>query len=82
MKAVAEPTAVEVRFDVEGELTPRSFTWRGASLTVEDVGRRWREGDKRCFNVLAAGSRCFELRLDEASLRWRVARVGRPRRPV
>lgn len=82
MKAVTEPTTVEARFDVEGELTPRSFTWRGASLTVEGVGRRWREGVERCFNVLAAGGRFFELRMDEASLRWRIARVGKPRRTV
>jgi hypothetical protein len=72
---VGEETAVEVCFAVTGEITPRRFAWRGSSLSVEGVGRRWREGSERCFVVLAAGERPFELRLDEKTLRWRVSRV-------
>ena len=68
-----EMTAVEARFSPTGEITPRSFTWQGAHLTVEGVGRRWREGGMRCFTVMALGQ-TFELRLDEEAFCWRVTR--------
>ena len=73
---VSEATAVEVHFSAEGEITPRRFTWRGGTLPVEGVGRRWREGSEICFAILAAGGRPFVLRLDEETFRWRVSRVS------
>ena len=74
MKVVNEETVVEAQFDVAGEITPCRFTWRGRTLSVEGVGRRWAEGGERCFMVMASGQP-FELRLDERTLRWRIARV-------
>jgi len=74
--AVSEETAVTAHFSVEGEISPRRFTWRGTTLAVEGVGRRWREGNERCFVVLAAGERPFELRLDEKTFHWRVRCVS------
>ena len=79
---VNEETSVEVQFDVAGEITPRRFAWRGSMVFVEGVGRRWKEGDERCFMVLAVGGRPFELRLDERTLRWRVARAPTPQLAV
>lgn len=72
MISASEETAVEAHFGVTGEISPRRFTWRGSKLVVEGMGRRWREGHERCFAVLAAGGRPFELRLDEGTLCWRV----------
>lgn len=72
--AGGEIAAVDARFNAEGEITPRRFTWRGSLLSVEKVGRRWREEGERCFLVSAAGGRIFELRLDEEKLRWRISR--------
>lgn len=63
---------MEARFDAAGTITPRSFTWRGSTLTVEGVGRRWREGSRRCFAVMAAG-KPFHLCMDEATFRWWVS---------
>jgi hypothetical protein len=74
-----EPIAVEARFDVEGEISPRRFEWQGSLLVVEGVGRCWTEGGERCFNVVALGGRVFELRLDEETLRWSIARGPLPR---
>lgn len=71
MSTEGKPVVVEARFSREGEITPRLFTWRGTTLVIEGVGRRWREGRERCFAVLAGG-RAFELRMDEGSLRWRI----------
>jgi hypothetical protein len=76
---VNEETSVEARFDVDGEIMPRRFAWRGSMVPVEGVGRQWKEGDERCFMVMAAGGKPFELRLDERTLRWRVARATVPR---
>jgi hypothetical protein len=70
-------TTVEAIFSPEGEITPRSFTWRGTRLPIEGVGRRWTEKGKRCFTVIAVG-RLFELRLDEGSFCWRVTRASGP----
>jgi len=78
---VSEATAVEAYFSMAGEVTPRRFTWHSSTLSVEGVGRRWREGGERCFAVLTAGGRPFELRLDEETLRWRVSRAP-TRRPA
>jgi hypothetical protein len=72
-------TAVEARFDRAGVVSPRCFTWQGAQISVEGRGRTWEEGDERCFLVMAAGGRAFELRWNRSTLRWRVRRVSAPR---
>ena len=68
--SAGETVAVEAHFDVTGEIVPRRFVWRGSTLMIEGIGRRWREGSERCFAVLAAGGRPFELRLDKDTLCW------------
>jgi len=74
---VGEAVAVEACFGIAGEITPRRFTWHGSTLVVEGVGRRWREGNERCFAVLAAGGCPFDLRLDGETPCWRLShRVG------
>jgi hypothetical protein len=79
---MGEAAAVEAHFSVAGEITPRRFTWRGGTLVVEGVGRRWREENERCFAVLAAGGRPFDMRLDGETLCWRVFHRPRHRPPV
>jgi hypothetical protein len=74
--------AVEALFDVGGEITPQRFEWQGNLLVVEGVGRCWMEGGERCFNVMTMGGRLFELRLDEDTLRWSIARGPVPRMAV
>jgi hypothetical protein len=78
VKVVNEGIVVEAQFDVTGEITPRRFAWHGRMLSVEGVGRRWKEGDERCFMVMAGGQP-FELRLDERTLRWEIARASSTR---
>jgi hypothetical protein len=78
VKVVNEGIVVEAQFDVAGEITPRRFAWHGRMLSVEGVGRRWKEGDERCFMVMAGGQP-FELRLDERTLRWEIARASSTR---
>jgi PncC family amidohydrolase len=77
-----ESIAVEARFDVKGKITPRRFEWQGSLFAVEGVGSCWTEGRERCFNVMAMGGRLFELRLDEETLRWSIARDPVPRMAV
>jgi hypothetical protein len=73
---VGETVAVDAHFDITGDVTPRQFVWRGSILRVEGVGRRWREGRERCFTVIAAGGRPFELRLHEDTFCWCVTFLG------
>lgn len=77
MSATMSETSVEASFDVTGAITPRRFEWHGRQLSVEGVGRCWKQGAERCFLVLAAGGHPFELRMDETSFRWRVAPAKR-----
>lgn len=79
MKTGSEAIAVEVHFSVTGEITPRSFIWRGTILPVEGVGRRWQEGHERCFAVMAAGGRPFELRLNEKTFCWQATPLSSSR---
>lgn len=79
MRAERKAAAVEAHFDAAGEITPRRFSWRGRMLSIEGVGRRWQEGRERCFMVMAAGGRPFELRFDEEALCWRVISRAAPR---
>jgi len=77
---MGRPTAVEAVFREDGRIEPRRFTWQGTWLDVEGLGRRWSDDDGRCFNVMAAGGRPFELRLDSGTLSWKVTRsTSRPR---
>lgn len=80
MKGASEATVVEAHFDATGEITPRCFAWRGRMLSVEGVGRRWQEGRERCFAVMAAGGRPFELRMDEETFCWQATPLSSPRR--
>ena len=73
-----EPTTVVARFTAEGEIVPQRFEWQGRELPVQGLGRRWTEEGERCFNVMALGGRTFELRFDEESLRWSIARGPTP----
>ena len=87
----AHAAAVEAVFAEDGGIEPRRFTWRGTWVDVESIGRRtyilleiarrrWEDDGARCLNVMAAGGRAFELRLDRATLRWTVIRG--PSRPM
>ncbi|MCP4538552.1 MAG: hypothetical protein GY832_15570 [Chloroflexi bacterium] len=76
MMPAGEPVAVDAHFDVTGEIIPRRFVWHSSTLMIEGIGRRWREKNERCFAVLAAGGRTFELRMDQDTFRWRVTRLG------
>lgn len=69
-----ELTTVEALFRADGDIIPQRFEWQGRLLRVQGVGRRWQEDNERCFNVMAMGGRTFELRLDEETLLWSIAR--------
>ena len=73
-----EDTAVQAVFSRNGRITPRRFEWQGSWLAVEGIGRRWTDGEQRCFNVQALGGRLFELRFDPLSGRWSVRRGPLP----
>lgn len=76
MKFVRVPTAVEVRFDEEGRLTPTSFTWQGRVRPVADVGRHWVEDEEgrpvHHVLVMTPDQEIFELCFDPRDLRWQV----------
>ena len=73
-----EPTTVEALFRSDGDITPQRFEWHGRMIRVQGVGRRWREENERCFNVMALGERVFQLRLNVETLRWSVSRGSGP----
>jgi len=75
LRFVDEPTAVEARFESDGAVRPRRFTWGQSWLDVSDVGRQWVDQDGRHVLVMTAGLHAFELLLERESLTWRVVRA-------
>jgi hypothetical protein len=86
VRFVDEPTAVEVRFEADGTLRTRRFTWGQMWLNVSDVGRQWVDTAGRHVLVIAQASPSagkhlvaargtFELLLRRESLTWRIVRA-------
>jgi hypothetical protein len=79
MKFVDIPTAVEARFDEEGQVTPTTFRWRGRDVRISDVGRRWTEPHDphqlHHYLVMTPAQDTFELCLDTGTLQWKIVRV-------
>jgi len=75
MKFTDEPTSLEVRFEADGTLRPRRFTWNETWLQVSDVGRQWEDESGRHVLVMAEGHYTFELLLQRETLVWRVVRA-------
>jgi len=75
MKFARQSTAVQVRFEGDGEVRPRRFTWEGRWLDVSDVGRQWVDEAGRHVLVMVAGRRTFELVLRRDSLCWQIVRA-------
>ncbi len=71
-KNADQPIAVEVRFEADGRLRVRRFTWDRAWITVTAVGRTWLDDDGRHLLVMGAGDRTFELLLRRSDLTWRL----------
>jgi hypothetical protein len=77
LRVVDEPTAVEARFETDGAVRPRRFTWTQSWLDVSDVGRQWIDADGRHVLVITGGRHTFELRwlrLEQRESRMRKSR--------
>ncbi len=71
-----EPSEVEARFGLAGEMTLLTFTWHGSRHAVASQGRQWRAADGWHFVVMAPGERIFELRYaPDAGGTWLVMKV-------
>ena len=75
MRFVDEPTAVEARFDDDGDVHPRRFTWDQSWLDVSDEGRQWTEEEGCLVLVMVAGRQNYDLVLRRQSLTWWVVRA-------
>ena len=89
MRFVDEPTVVDARFEADGQVRPRRFTWDRRWLNVTDVGRQWVDLEGRHVLVMAHAARqqgddagpvttgryTFELLLERENLVWRVVRL-------
>jgi hypothetical protein len=75
MKFTDEPTSTEARFEVDGTVHPRRFTWNQVWLQVSDVGRQWEDESGRHVLVMAEGHYTFELLLQRETLVWHVVRA-------
>jgi hypothetical protein len=69
-KTQGQPVEVIAYFDIDGYLTPLSFTQQGHTYAVDASGRRWQDDAGQHFLVMAPGERIFELVFDPATLRW------------
>lgn len=69
-----EPVEVVAEFGLDGEIRPRSFSWKGADYPVVSIGRRWEESGSRHILVMVPGDRVFELVFQPASGLWHLRR--------
>jgi hypothetical protein len=79
---MAEPISVEAGVDGRGQVQPKAFVWDGQRHEVEDIGRRWLEGDWVHVLVMTAGGRTWELAYSHAEAAWRLFRAPGPDRPA
>ena len=71
-----EPIGVTVRFDLQGQITPLRFTWKGRSYLVESTGRRWNGADGQHILVMETSGAFFELLFIPGEGRWYLAQTG------
>jgi hypothetical protein len=80
---IDEPLLVQARFLFDEAVQPTAFIWRGRNYAVTDWGRQWQEEASgitwSCYLVRTANLETFELRLDQATGRWVLARAWRNR---
>ena len=74
-----EPIEVTARFDLEGKITPLSFTWLGRVYPVASVGRRWEDQASLHILVMAPLERVHELVFLPSEKRWFLRRLGKGR---
>jgi hypothetical protein len=74
-----EPLEVTARFDVDGNVTPLSFTWKSSKYTVESTGRHWRDESGMHILIMAMGERVFELLFIPENTFWKIKPVAAPR---
>lgn len=74
-RRVDQATAVDARFEPDGRVRVRRFTWDRAWVTVTAVGRNWVAEDGRHLLVMGPGDRTFELLLRRSDLTWRLIQV-------
>jgi hypothetical protein len=71
---MSEEIEVEARFETDGSVTPLRFRVGAQNHTVTSVGRAWDvAGEGRHILVMDERQRVYELLLEAATLRWRLA---------
>lgn len=65
-----------VSFDLQGNITPHSFTWQQLDYQVSSVGRRWNDETGQHILVMVPGDRIFELLYEPLSGLWYLRRFG------
>jgi hypothetical protein len=74
-----EPIEVTARFDVQGNITPLNFSWKGGIYQVESTGKRWQDVQGMHFLVMISGEKIYELTYQSGEGRWFIDQPG-PRR--
>lgn len=69
---VDEPVGVEAVFDDQGRLTPRAFTFEGVIYRVQQIGRRWDEGEWEHTLVMTPEGQTWDLAYAAGLGAWRL----------
>jgi hypothetical protein len=79
MRHLDEPIDVEAVFLADGSIVPRRFRRGRSWKLVTSVGRSWRDA-QGAFHILIMdeASRVHELKLDGATLVWRLVGLADP----
>ncbi len=71
-----EPIEIIVRFDLQGQIAPIQFTWKGRRYLVESSGRRWIGADGQHILVMTGSGEMFELVFVSSEGRWYLGQAA------
>jgi len=64
------PIGVTAQFDIEGEVSPISFTLKGVQYSIDAVGRKWQDKKGNHYLVMVPSERVFELLFVPEEMCW------------
>jgi len=71
-----EPIEITVRFNIEGQIEPLKFTWKGHNYLVTSTGRRWEDEQGKHILIMAPGDKVYEILFVPVDARWYLRPVG------
>jgi hypothetical protein len=71
-----EPIDITIRFNIDGQIDPLRFTWKGREYPVTSTGRRWKDEQGEHILIMVPGDIVYEILFIPTEARWYLRQVG------